>query len=55
MTLNKLTHREPDSLEKLQDDIQQAADELENTPWKGTHDRLIVIADRLSALRERGA
>lgn len=47
-----LTHREPDSLVKLRDDILEAVDELESTPYKGTHDRLLMIVDRLTALNE---
>lgn len=47
-----LTHREPDSYEKLRDDILEAVDELESTPYKGTHDRLLMMADRLTALIE---
>ena len=47
-----LTHREPDSLEKLRDDILESVDELESTPYKGTHDRLLMMADRLTALIE---
>ena len=46
------THREPDSMERLRDDILEAVDELESTPYKGTHDRLLMIADRLTALIE---
>lgn len=52
---DQLTHKEPDSIEKLRDDINQAADDLEFTPYKGTRDRLIVMAERLSAIIERSA
>lgn len=46
------THREPDSMERLRDDILAAVDELESTPYKGTHDRMLMIADRLTTLIE---
>lgn len=46
------THREPDSLEKLRDDILEEVDYLESTPYKGTHDRFLMIADRLTTLIE---
>lgn len=52
---DNLTHREPDSLEKLRDDIRKDSDNLEFTPYQGTRDRLMGYAARLSDLIERGA
>lgn len=52
---HNLTHREPDSLEKLRDDISARADELESTPYRGTQSISREWADRLTALIERGA
>lgn len=50
---SNLTHREPDSLEKLRDEIQKDADELEHTPYQGTRNKLNDYADRLTAIMER--
>lgn len=52
---SNLTHREPDSLEKLRDEIQKDADELEHTPYQGTRNKLNDYADRLTAIMERDA
>lgn len=52
---SNLTHREPDSLEKLRDEIQKDADELEHTPYQGTRNKLNDYADRLTAIIERDA
>lgn len=45
-----LTHREPDSLEKLRDDLMAA-----HESWDGDPNKLVGYADRLTALIERGA
>lgn len=45
-----LTHREPDSLEKLRDDLMTA-----HESWDGNPNKLVDYADRLTALIERGA
>ena len=50
-----VSHREPDSLEKLRDDIKAESNNLTFTPYQGTRDRLNGYADRLTALIERGA
>ena len=47
---NRLTHREPDSLEKLRDDLMAA-----HESWDGDPNKLVDYADRLTALIERGA
>ena len=46
----KLTHKEPDSLEKLRDDLMAA-----HESWDGDPNKLVDYADRLTALMERGA
>lgn len=43
-----LTHREPDSLEKLRDDLMAA-----HESWNGDPNKLVVYADRLAAIMER--
>lgn len=45
-----ITHREPDSLEKLRDDLMAA-----HESWDGDPNKLVDYADRLTALMERGA
>lgn len=55
MHAHDVTHREPDSLEKLRDEIQKDADELEHTPYQGTRNKLNDYADRLTAIMERDA
>lgn len=46
----RLTHREPDSLEKLRDDLMDA-----HESWDSDPNKLVDYADRLTALIERGA
>ncbi len=46
----ELTHREPDSLEKLRDDLMAA-----HESWDGDPNKLVDYADRLTALMERSA
>lgn len=50
-----LTHREPDSLTKLRDDIHRESLNLAFTPYEGTRSRMKDYADRLTDLIERGA
>ena len=49
-TPTEITHRHPDSLEKLRDDMMAA-----NECWDGDPNKLVDYADRLTALIERGA
>ena len=46
---SELTHRFPDSLEKLRDDLMTA-----HESWDGDPNKLVDYADRLTALIERG-
>lgn len=48
-----LTHNEPDTLDKLQSDISEAALYLALTHYSGTHDKIKGWADRLKAIMER--
>lgn len=50
---NKLTHREPDSLEKLRDDMNYSI--IEGTYPGTAHEYLCQCAKRLTAIMERDA